>query len=174
MGKIIVFICHSESPTDSKTVCSVIYNTVNWQVLCRVFSKYKNSAQKTAVCLCIIRLLPEKAIVSWNLYSFFFSKLKLTWSRIFEICSWMNFEKNHPVSVHTLTSSNGKVLTPVFLPGSHVLWLCFQKTFPCYIFILLPSTMLWVSPVNNWGIKLLRCLWQQAYCHTINALVPLD
>lgn len=174
MGKIVLFICHSESPTDSKTVFCVIYNTVNWQVLCRVFSKYKDSAQKTAVCLFIISLLPEKAIVSWNIYSFFFSNLKLTWSRIFEICSWVNFEKKALSQWSRWPPLMVRFFLQFFSQTATVPWLCFQRVFPCCIFILLPSTMLWVSLVKNWGIKFLGCLWQQAYCHTVNAPVLLD
>lgn len=56
MRKSIVLICHSESPTDSESVFCVIYNTETgkYYVGCSVFSKYKDSAQTTGVCLFII------------------------------------------------------------------------------------------------------------------------
>lgn len=74
MGKGIVLICCTESPTDSESVFCVIYNTETgkFYVECFVFSIYKDSAQTTGVCLFIIRLLTEKAVVSWSLYFSFF------------------------------------------------------------------------------------------------------
>lgn len=74
MGKDIVVICRSVSPTDSESVFYVIYSTEtgNFYVGYSVFSKHKDSVQKTGVCLCITRLLSEKAIVSWSLYFSFF------------------------------------------------------------------------------------------------------
>lgn len=88
MGKGLVLTCIGESTTDSESVFCIIYNTETgkFYVKCFVFSKYKDSAQKTGVRLCIIRLLPEKSAVSRSLCFSFFLNLKLTWSRIFNIC----------------------------------------------------------------------------------------
>lgn len=53
---------------------SVVYNTETGKFYVEffVFSKYKDSAQTTYVCLCIIRLLLEKTVVALSFYFSFF------------------------------------------------------------------------------------------------------
>lgn len=103
MGKDTVLICRSVSTTDSESVFGVIYSTEtgNFYLGCSVFSKHKDSVQKTGVCLCITRLPSEKAIVSCSLSFSFFLNLKLTWSGIFKNYLWINLKKtNKPCSLN--------------------------------------------------------------------------
>lgn len=74
MGKGIELICRGKNPSNSEFAFCVEFNTETgkFYIGCFVFSKYKDSAQTTCVCLCIIRLLLQKPVVSLGLdFSFF-------------------------------------------------------------------------------------------------------
>lgn len=66
IGKDKVLICSSKSPTNSEFVLCVEYNTKTGKLYVEyfVFSKYKDFAQTTYVCLGIIRLLLKKTVVA--------------------------------------------------------------------------------------------------------------